>query len=143
MESPEEAKKRGYKSVVRREVVRIVTQGTIMEENLLEARSANYLAALTRAEGGLALAWVDISTGEFATSPTDAGSLSADLARLSAKELLLPDRLLEDKILAPVLAEWRAVLVPHVPNFFEAARGKACFLLLKWARVGHCSNISV
>src|SRR5215813_14832818 len=64
-EDPAEAKKRGSKSVVRRDVVRLVTPGTLTEESLLEARSANILAALGRAGGVLALAAADMSVGEF------------------------------------------------------------------------------
>ena len=51
MESPEEAKKRGYKAVVKREVVRLVTPGTLTEDNLLDARKNNYLAAFSVVHG--------------------------------------------------------------------------------------------
>ncbi|NMA97325.1 MAG: DNA mismatch repair protein MutS, partial [Phyllobacteriaceae bacterium] len=63
MEDPAEAKKRGSKSVVRRDVVRLVTPGTLTEESLLEARRHNYLAAFAQVREEGALAWVDISTG--------------------------------------------------------------------------------
>ncbi|HLT79238.1 MAG TPA: DNA mismatch repair protein MutS, partial [Ferrovibrio sp.] len=69
MEDPAEAKKRGSKSVVKRDVVRVVTPGTVTEDSLLDSRRNNYLAALGQAGSGesasLALAWLDISTGEF------------------------------------------------------------------------------
>src|SRR5580658_3783860 len=65
MEDPLEAKKRGAKSVVRREVIRLVTPGTLTEDSLLEARSANLLAALGRAGSEFALAAADMSTGRF------------------------------------------------------------------------------
>ena len=58
LERPEEAKKRGYKAVVKRDVVRIVTPGTILEENLLSARSSNYLAAINLCEGRIFTALV-------------------------------------------------------------------------------------
>ena len=64
MENPAEAKKRGAKSVVKRDVVRLVTPGTITEENLLNARQNNFLAALARSQENYALAWLDISTGD-------------------------------------------------------------------------------
>src|SRR5271154_6141249 len=75
MEDPAEARKRGSKAVVHREVVRIVTPGTLTEESLLDARSHNYLAALAEAGEGLGLAWVDISTGDFAVQPLAASDL--------------------------------------------------------------------
>src|SRR6056297_4012363 len=65
LESPEEAKKRGSKSVVKRGVVRLATPGTVTEESLLEARRHNYLASFAQVRGEGALAWVDISTGAF------------------------------------------------------------------------------
>ena len=92
-EKPAEAKKRGAKSVVRREVVRLVTAGTITEENLLDARSHNYLAALARADGACSLAVCDISTGDFFISPTDTDRLDADLARIQPGELLIAEDL--------------------------------------------------
>src|SRR5215469_3799442 len=67
-EDPAEAKKRGSKSVVRREVVRLVTPGTLTEDALLDARSSNLLAALGRAGSDFALASADMSTGEFAVA---------------------------------------------------------------------------
>src|SRR5579872_6148140 len=70
VEDPAEAKKRGSKSVVRREVVRLVTPGTLTEDALLDARSSNILAALGRSGGSgagseFALAAADMSTGAF------------------------------------------------------------------------------
>src|ERR1051326_4442460 len=65
IEDPAEAKKRGAKAVVRREVVRLVTPGTLTEDALLDARSSNMLAALGRAGSDLAIAALDMSTGEF------------------------------------------------------------------------------
>ena len=65
MESPEEAKKRGYKAVVRREVVRLVTPGTITEDNLLDAKKSNYLAAYSLVHEEASVSWIDISTGSF------------------------------------------------------------------------------
>ena len=93
VEDPAEAKKRGAKSVVRREVVRVVTPGTLTEDSLLETRANNYLAVLARAAGALALAWVDISTGAVSVMETDENRLGADLARLQPGELVLPESL--------------------------------------------------
>src|SRR3990167_9027101 len=62
MEDPAEAKKRGYKSVVRRDVVRLVTPGTLTEDSLLEARRHNFLAAFAEVRDEAALAWGDIFT---------------------------------------------------------------------------------
>ncbi|MCK0151261.1 DNA mismatch repair protein MutS [Marivita sp. S6314] len=91
MESPEEAKKRGYKSVVRRDVVRLVTPGTLTEETLLEARRHNFLAALACVRDDWALAWTDISTGALHVLPLSLARVGPELAQLSPAELLMCD----------------------------------------------------
>ncbi len=128
LEDPAEAKKRGSKSVVKRDVVRTVTPGTITEDSLLDARSNNYLAALARSggeEGGsLGLAWLDISTGEFGTAESSAASLGADLARLRPRELLLPDSLLGRAELRAALEGIEAALTPMPGARFDSGTGE-------------------
>ena len=112
VEDPAEAKKRGAKSVVERAVVRVITPGTLTEDSLLDARSHNYLAALAEAQGELALAWLDLSTADFAAQPIEAGQLAAALARLAPGELLVPDRLLaRDPLKAALDDRLRAALL--------------------------------
>ncbi len=91
MESPAEAKKRGSKSVVRRDVVRLVTPGTLTEDALLEARRHNFLAAYAEVRDEAALAWADISTGAFHVMPLTSVRLSPELARLAPSELIVGD----------------------------------------------------
>jgi len=86
LEDPAEAKKRGPKSVVRRDVIRLVTPGTLTEDTLLDAKRNNYLLAVARArtsssgdDNRFALAWIDISTGEFHITECDRASLAAEL----------------------------------------------------------------
>ena len=93
MESPAEAKKRGSKSVVKRDVVRLVTPGTLTEDSLLEARRHNFLAAYTEVRGDAALAWVDISTGMFSVLKLSRTRLGPEIARLAPAELIVPDSL--------------------------------------------------
>lgn len=91
LEAPSEAKKRGSKSVVKRGVVRLVTPGTLTEETLLEARRHNFLAALSEVRGEAAIAWADISTGEFRVLPTTTARFGPELARLLPREVLISD----------------------------------------------------
>jgi DNA mismatch repair protein MutS len=91
MESPAEAKKRGNKSVVKRDVVRLVTPGTLTEESLLQARSHNYLAAYADIRGDGALAWADMSTGAVHVMQVSGARLPPELARLAPSEVLLRD----------------------------------------------------
>ncbi|WP_415405135.1 DNA mismatch repair protein MutS [Tateyamaria sp. SN3-11] len=91
LENPAEAKKRGSKSVVKRDVVRLVTPGTLTEDSLLEARRHNFLAAFADVRGQGALAWVDISTGAFHVMALDLALLGPELARLAPSELIVSD----------------------------------------------------
>src|SRR3954471_8011652 len=103
MEDPAEAKKRGSKSVVKREVVRLVTPGTITEDALLEARASNLLAALGRSGSDFAIAAADMSTGQFSVTGLKGNEIGPELARLAPRELLAPDGLLADDELAALL----------------------------------------
>jgi DNA mismatch repair protein MutS len=94
VEDPAEARKRGAKSVVRREVVRLVTPGTLTEDALLEARASNLLGSLGRSGADFAIASADMSTGEFSVAAVARDEIATELARLSPSELLIPDSLL-------------------------------------------------
>ncbi|MCK5296973.1 MAG: DNA mismatch repair protein MutS, partial [Alphaproteobacteria bacterium] len=114
LENPAEAKKRGYKAIVKRDVVRIITSGTLTEDTLLDARKHNYLTAVSEIKGKAALAWVDVSTGDFFVQKIDnlELSLSAMLARIEPKELLISDKLLQNTKLFETLGEWKTILSP-------------------------------
>jgi DNA mismatch repair protein MutS len=90
-EDPAAARTRGAKSVVRRQVVRLVTPGTLTEEALLAPGASNWLAALAVVRGEAALAWADISTGEFRVAPLGPGDLPRLVARIGPAELLHAD----------------------------------------------------
>jgi DNA mismatch repair protein MutS len=124
MEDPAEAKKRGYKAVVKRDVIRVVTPGTITEDGLLDPRGHNYLACVAEAGGALALAWVEISTGAFAVRPVDARRLGAALAELTPGEILVPDRLLERPDLYETWGEWKSALSPLPAARFTVQGGE-------------------
>mgnify|MGYP000580151679 CR=1 FL=1 len=113
LEDPQEAKKRaGSKAVVQRGVTRVVTPGTLTEDELLDARRHNHLAALTRAGRELALAWLDVSTGELAVQPVTPDALAAALARVEPRELVLPEGLLQHEQLFETLNQWKTALSP-------------------------------
>jgi DNA mismatch repair protein MutS len=127
LEDPAEAKKRGAKSVVRRDVIRLVTPGTLTEDTLLDARRNNYLLAITRTRssatqeaGRFALAWIDISTGEFRIAECDQAALAAEIARLEPGEVVVSDALYDDQELAPY---WRTLpaVQPLTRDVFDGA----------------------
>lgn len=124
LEAPEEAKKRGSKSVVKRGVVRIVTPGTLTEDTLLDARAANYLAAIAKAGNQFALAWVDISTGEFHVLEMQAGQIGMELARLQPKEIILPEALYLEDALHAQWQDWKAQLTLQPKSFFDSQKGE-------------------
>jgi DNA mismatch repair protein MutS len=126
-EDPAEAKKRGGKSVVQRDVIRLVTAGTLTEDSLLDAKRNNYLVAVARAklsstdaDSAFALAYLDISTGEFRISTCDRSGLPAEIARLEPGEIIVSDALYADTELAPL---WRSlpVVTPLARDVFDGA----------------------
>ena len=125
-EDPAEAKRRGPKSVVRREVVRLVTPGTITEDRLLDPASANLLLAIGRrktGEGGVAygLAAIDISTGRFSLNEVPAGELSGAIARHDPREIVLSEAIHADPSLARLWQDTKAAIVPLAQAELEPA----------------------
>ena len=123
MEDPQEAKKRGGKSVVRRSVIRLVTPGTLTEDTLLESRTNNYVAALATTKGSqeMALSWADISSGEFSVLPTDHKRLAAELARLEPREIIFSDSLHNDSAMEKILQESGVSLSPLSASRFDSS----------------------
>ncbi|HEU4659083.1 MAG TPA: DNA mismatch repair protein MutS [Pseudolabrys sp.] len=126
LEDPAEAKKRGSKAVVRRDVVRLVTPGTLTEDTLLDARRNNYLLAIARtrassdaADSHFGLAWIDISTGEFHVIETNRASLQSEVARIDPGEIIVSDALYSDADLAPWFRTLPAV-TPLARDVFDS-----------------------
>ncbi|KGJ13193.1 DNA mismatch repair protein MutS [Paracoccus sanguinis] len=116
MEDPAEAKKRGSKSVVARDVVRLVTPGTLTEDSLLEARRHNFLAAFAVVRDEAALAWADISTGALRVAPCAPARLGPELARHAPRELLA----VEGSGLDEIAREAGAALTELSPGSFDS-----------------------
>ncbi|QYX58453.1 DNA mismatch repair protein MutS [Roseovarius sp. SCSIO 43702] len=127
-EDPAEAKKRGSKSVVRREVVRLVTPGTLTEETLLDARRHNFLAAFGNVRDEGALAWVDISTGAMIVMRLPQVRLGPELARLAPAEVVVADGAERD--LMETIEESGAALTPLGRSAFDStgAEKRLCAL---------------
>lgn len=127
-EDPAKAKKRGAKAVVRREIVRFVTPGTLTEEALLDAARSNHLGALAVLRGGAeaALAWTDVSTGELYVRAASLEEARLHVAALSLAELIVPDNNADTD-------EWRALaaelgdgvaLARQPAQFFDSRAGE-------------------
>ena len=124
MEDPAEARKRGGKSVVRRNVIRLVTPGTLTEDKLLDPARANYLMALSRIKSGkdqeFALAWIDISTGIFKVSRAHADRLLADIMRIDPQELIVADSVFHDEALKPLFNILGRIVTPQAASLFDS-----------------------
>jgi len=125
MEDPAEAKKRGSKSVVRRDVVRVVTPGTLTEDGLLDARGANRLAAVAVRAGSAAVASVELSTGEVESWAIARDSLAAALAAIGPSEILVPDRLFADEALGAALRSAGGLVQPMPSALAEPSASEA------------------
>ena len=124
VEDPADAKKRGPKAVVRRQVVRVITPGTLTEEALLSPNAHNYLAALARADTAFALAWMEMSTGEFSVAPIGGADIGASLARLGPGEVLVSETLIQTPDLFEALQDWKDVLSVQPPPLFDSRAGE-------------------
>lgn len=125
-EDSAEAKKRGSKSVVARDVVRLVTPGTITEETLLEPGRPNYLAAIARLGGSgagaeYAIAWTDLSTGHFRIAGTDRDRLSTDISALEPSELIYPDQLSGEPEIVPLVRRLQRAARAEPSVLFDGA----------------------
>ncbi|MFC3080505.1 DNA mismatch repair protein MutS [Phenylobacterium terrae] len=125
MEDPAEAKKRGSKAVVRRDIVRVVTPGTLTEDGLLDARGANRLAAVAVRAGQAAVASVEISTGEVECLATGRDGLASALAALGPSEILVPDRLFSDETVSAALKAGGGFVQPLPSALAEPAASEA------------------
>jgi DNA mismatch repair protein MutS len=129
LEDPAEAKKRGSKAVVRRDVVRLVTPGTLTEDALLDARTRNYLTAIHSADAGkagerISLASLDISTGEFELASVPAENLAGELTRLAPGEILAADPTLAQEGLKGWIEAAPAAGTPVPAASFDSMAGE-------------------
>jgi DNA mismatch repair protein MutS len=129
LEDPGEAKQRGSKAVLRRNVVRLVTAGTLTEESLLDARAPNFLTAVFRpAKGGeaapIALASLDISTGEFEVGEVAAADFPGEITRLAPGEVIAADALLAEGRLGKWIAAATRAATPVPAATFDSLAGE-------------------
>ncbi|MDR3179450.1 MAG: DNA mismatch repair protein MutS [Holosporaceae bacterium] len=122
MEDPKEAKKRGYKAIVRREVTRIITAGTLVEDNLLSSRKNNFLMAIvpdickkTLKVKTISFAAIDISTGDFIVNTLPGSEFSMAIEMYQPSELLVPAHY-ERSEFAKYLASMTEAGITYLPD---------------------------
>ena len=129
-EDPKEAKKRGGKSVVKREVIRLVTAGTLTEEPLLDAKRNNFLMAVSKISDILGIAWLDISTGEFFTQEfklgdnNEANVLSGALSKLMPVEVVIADSYLHTPQIFNLMKNYKEQLTVWPDARFDSENAK-------------------
>jgi DNA mismatch repair protein MutS len=125
VETPAEAKQRGgYKALVRRDVVRVVTPGTLTEDTLLDINANNYLLSLAETGGALGLAWLDLSTGDFLLQAAAARNLAATLARIDPGELLVSEKCSQNPAFFDLFAELKNRLTIQSNSRFDSENGR-------------------
>ena len=126
VETPAEAKQRGgYKALVRRDVVRVVTAGTLTEDTLLEKHANNYLAALAEIGGAIGMAWLDLSTGDFTLQPVLPRDLGATVGRVNPNEILVPEKMTQNENHFEVFADLRDKLTVQPGSRFDSENARA------------------
>jgi DNA mismatch repair protein MutS len=125
MESPDAAKKeRGYKAIVKREVVKIITQGTLIDENLLDLKLPNYLASIVIDKDLVHVAYSDLSTFDFFLSTVTIGNLLSELERINPKEILISENIKDNYEIFNLFNPYRGKLVFQVASYFSLKKSK-------------------
>ena len=129
LETPQEAKKRGYKAIVKRDVVRIITPGTKLEESFLIQKENNILMAIFFFDNVWSSCWIDISTGLFKSSITDESQLLSIIDQISPNETISykNSKELNTLTLSPINMTWlekkkdfsRDTLIDFLSPFFD------------------------
>ena len=129
LETPQEAKKRGYKAIVKRDVVRIITPGTKLEESFLIQKENNILMAIFFFDNVWSSCWIDISTGLFKSSITDESQLLSIIDQISPNETISykNSKELNTLTLSPINVTWlekkkdfsRDTLIDFLSPFFD------------------------
>ncbi len=125
IETPAQAKERGgYKALVKRDVIRVVTSGTLTEDSLLDAKSNNYLASLTFINGDYGLSWLELSTGEFIVQPVKEKNITTALERINPSEILIADIIIENKNLYEQFALVKDKITIQSASMFDSENAK-------------------
>ena len=122
-ETPEQVKASGKKGPLKREVVRIISPGTITEDNLLESTTNNFLGAIINLNNSISISWVDVSTGSFKSRNFNKKNnqinqnqlLNNFLLRMNFSELLISEQMKLDFI----AEEWHSIIKRQPSNIFH------------------------
>ncbi len=124
-ETPAEAKKRGgYKALVKRDVTRIITQGTLTEDTLLDARENNYLSTIACVAGQYAVAWLELSTASFFVSPILEKDIGTTFERIAPSEILISDKLIDHKNIKEISQHKKELITIQPHHLFDSENAR-------------------
>ena len=112
VEDPKKAK-----GLVRREVTRVVTPGTLTDDELLDPRQSNFLACVAPAKASIGLAWLELSTGRFLLTELEPSQLQDELARISPAECLIPESAAQNDNLQMRRTEQQSLVLTTRPDW--------------------------
>jgi len=125
METPEEARKRGgYKAVVRREVSRIITAGTLIEESLLDGNKPNYLASIVIGKNNSAICYLDLSTSKIFVIDIPPDQITNEIIRITPTEVLLSDKFRSETLSSNIEIALNIRISFQVDSFFAEKKCK-------------------
>ncbi|MBQ9441362.1 MAG: DNA mismatch repair protein MutS [Alphaproteobacteria bacterium] len=115
IETPEEARKRGNKGPVERNIIRIVTSGTLVEESLLSSKSNNYLLSIIKENDCIGFAYADVSSGMFFVETSNIQDINSIITKINPSEIICLDSLCNDIEVLNKLEQYKSIL--HIlPN---------------------------
>ena len=117
-ETPEEAKKRGYKAVVKREVVKIFTPGTIIEESLINTEISNYLISIIFSSQKFIICYLDLGISEIYITEIAPENITGEITRLNPKEIIISESLYKNDLLKIIIKQYQKKIVIQVDSYF-------------------------
>ena len=112
VEDPKKAK-----GLVRREVTRVVTPGTLTDDELLDPRESNFLACVAPSKASIGLAWLELSTGRFLLTELEPSQLQDELARINPAECLIPESAAKDNSFHMRRTEQQSLVLTTRPDW--------------------------
>lgn len=133
------------KGLVKREVIRVITPGTVLEDSILSEKSNNFLMALTEQNNRYGVAFVDISTGEFLTTQLEGErtleKLATEVAKFKPSEAVLPSVLLENAKLKELLTLQNVFITQYESQYFDYEH--ACQKLSQYFKSISCEGLQL
>ncbi|MFO0978014.1 MAG: DNA mismatch repair protein MutS [Planctomycetaceae bacterium] len=112
VEDPKKAK-----GLVRREVTRVVTPGTLTDDQMLDPRQCNFLASVAPSKSGIGLAWLELSTGRFFLTDVEPAQLQDELARIRPAECLIPESAAQESQFSARRTETQSFVLTTRPDW--------------------------